>query len=115
MYKLSKKNLLHKNSQFQHMYAAGKSYANRMMVVYVLPKAVPDRHVGFAAGKRLGGAVVRNRVKRLLREVYRLNQSRLISDADFIFVGRKAMTTADLSAVNRAFEDLCKRARILAK
>lgn len=113
-YKLSKQNRLRKNKNFQAVYRTGKSYANRMMVVYVLPQAGSERRIGFAAGKRLGKAVVRNRVKRLMREVYRLNQYRLVDEgADLVLVGRQAMVKADLPAVTRAFLDLCGRARIL--
>ncbi|MEN6414013.1 MAG: ribonuclease P protein component [Veillonellales bacterium] len=115
-YKLLKQNVLRNNKHFQAVYRTGKSYANRMMVVYVLPQAGSGRRIGFTAGKRLGKAVVRNRVKRLMREVYRLNQARLTNEGvDLVLVGRQAMVKADLPAVTRAFLDLCGKARILLK
>lgn len=113
IYKLSKQGLLHKNKHFQAVYHSGKSVANRLAVLYVLPNPGHTRRIGFAAGKRLGGAVVRNRVKRLLRESYRLQQEQLIDGFDLVLVGRKPMLTADLAAVKKAFIDLCKRAKIL--
>lgn len=113
MYKLSKQVRLRKNKKFQFVYTTGKSYANRFLVLYVLANTQDDVHVGFAAGKRLGCAVVRNRVKRLLREAYRLNQQKLVQGIDLILVGRQPATKAGLSAVENAFLDLCKRARIL--
>ncbi len=115
MYKLSKQGSLRKNKNFQTVYKTGKSFANKMMVLYVLPKSNDDRRIGFAAGKRLGNAVVRNRMKRLLREAYRLNQARLISGVDLVLVSRKVMVGAELSTVIRSFLDLCNKARILAK
>lgn len=115
MYKLSKRNILKKNSSFQTVYRVGKSYANRMMVLYVLPQGDNSRKAGFAAGKRLGNAVVRNRVKRLMREIYRLNQHRLIDGADLVLMGRQAIIKSDYKSAATAFIDLCRKARILAK
>lgn len=107
--------MLHKNKNFQAVYRSGKSYANRMVVLYVLPNYSNTRRIGFAAGKRLGNAVVRNRVKRLLRDTYRLNQSKLISGMDLILVGRQAAVKSNRMAVEKAFVNLCDKAKILVK
>ena len=115
IYKLSKQGMLHKNKNFQAVYKSGRSYANRMVVLYVLPSNDNVRRVGFAAGKKLGNAVVRNRVKRLLRESYRLNQFKLITGFDLVLVGRQAAIKADRMAVTSAFINLCNKAKILAK
>lgn len=115
IYKLSKQGMLHKNKKFQVVYKLGKSYANRMVVLYVLSNNDNVRRIGFAAGKKLGGAVIRNRVKRLLRESYRLNQFQLITGVDLILVGRQAAIKADCMTVANAFINLCNKAKILAK
>lgn len=115
MYKLTKRQKLKKNSSFQTIYRVGKSYANRMMVIYVLPQAACERKVGFAAGKRLGNAVVRNRVKRVLREVYRLNQHKLIDNVHLVLMGRQAMVKADSNTAGRAFLDLCRKAKLISE
>jgi len=115
IYKLSKQGMLHKNKKFQAVYKSGRSYANHMLVLYVLPNNDNVRRIGFAAGKKLGGAVVRNRVKRLLRESYRLNQFQLITGVDLVLVGRQAAIKADRMAVAKAFVNLCNKAKILVK
>lgn len=115
MYTLTKHGLLRRNKSFQQVYRAGKSYANRQLVLYVLPGTGAARRVGFAAGKRLGPAVVRNRVKRLLREAYRLNQHRLVDGVDLLLVGRQGVVDAKLPAVTAAMLDLCGRAKILGR
>lgn len=115
MYKLQKQMILRKNKQFQSVYRFGKSYANHMMVIYVLSTRETQTKVGFAAGKRLGNAVVRNRVKRLLREVYRLNQHRLRSGLHILLVGRKPMVGVKYQVVDKAFGDLCTKAHIIDK
>lgn len=113
MYNLSKILILKKNKNFQTVYRLGRSYANRMLVVYVIKRNDQHSKVGFAAGKRLGNAVTRNRVKRLLREVYRLNQFRLVKGIDLLLVGRKPMTTVKYNVVEKSFLDIAKKAKIL--
>jgi ribonuclease P protein component len=115
MYTLPKLGRLRRNKSFQTVYRSGKSYANRQLVLYVLPQRGHKRRVGFAAGKRLGSAVVRNRVKRLLREAYRHEQHRLIDDVDLILVGRQALVSEGLAATVAALRHLCSRAKIFAE
>lgn len=115
MYKLPKQRILRKNKQFQCIYRLGKSYANRYMVLYVMTVKETQTKVGFAAGKRLGNAVVRNRVKRLLRETYRMNQHRLKPGLQLLCVGRKPVIAEKYEVVNKAFEDLCRKAHIFGQ
>lgn len=114
MYNLPKSGRLCRNKSFQAVYRSGKSYANRQLVLYVMPQRGSERRVGFAAGKRLGSAVVRNRIKRLLREAYRLEQHRLVGGMDLIIVGRQALLKEGLPRVTTALLHLCDRAKILA-
>lgn len=115
MNKLSKNSRLRRNSSFQAVYRSGKSYANKNMVLYVLPQRGGQRRVGFAAGKRLGSAVIRNRVKRLLREAYRLHQHRLATGFDLVIVGRQPLTGGSLDTAVSAFLQLSDRAKIFAE
>lgn len=114
-FSFSKDNVLKKNRQFQTVYKTGKSYANKYLVLYVLTKKDGLRRVGFAVGKRLGGAVVRNRIKRLLREAFRLNQHCLRQGVDLIIIGRQPIVGKDFDIVNRAVFELFGKAKILAE
>ncbi|RHM54591.1 ribonuclease P protein component [Mitsuokella sp. AF33-22] len=114
MLTLPRKRIIKRRSDFQRVYRVGRSYANRYFVLYVFPAANVRGRVGFAAGKKLGCAVVRNRVKRLLRESYRLHQELLRDDVALLLVGRKAMVEAKCQAVEKAFLKVGKKAGIFA-
>ena len=75
----------------------------------------PSYKVAFAAGKKLGNAVTRNRVKRLLREVYRLHRHEIKDDYCLLLVGRAAAVDLKSTALEKSFYSLCKRANILKK
>ncbi len=111
---LPKLGRLCQNKSFQAVYRSGKSYASKQLVLYVLPNRSASRRVGFAAGKRLGPAVVRNRLKRLLREAYRLHQDKFITGVDLVLVARQPLLTAGLAQVTKALLELSAKAKILA-
>lgn len=112
MLTLPRKRIIKRRSDFQRVYRSGHSYANRYFVLYVFPASGIRGHVGFAAGKKLGCAVVRNRVKRLLREGYRLHQDLVRDDIVMLLVGRKAMVKAKGQDIEKAFLRLGKKAGI---
>jgi ribonuclease P protein component len=112
-YSLKKKQLLRKNKNYQFVYRVGKSYANRMIVLYVLKNSSRTTRIGFVTGKRLGGAVVRNRVKRLFKEAYRLNQAKLALGCDLVVIGRVPVVGQSQTAVTQSFMNLCRKAKVL--
>ena len=112
MFELPRSEILRK-AEFQKVYSHGKSFACRDMVVYVFRAENLNGKVGFAAGKKLGCAVVRNRVKRLMREAYRLNKSKIRRDAAIILVGRKNLVDANFQVAEKSFLEVCRRAKIL--
>ena len=113
MFGLSKSEIYRGKHDFNAVHNRGKSFANHALVMLVVNEEHYNGKVGFAAGKKLGGAVIRNRVKRLMREAYRLNKNSLRRDCGIILVGRKFLVTAKFKDAQKAFRDLCKRAKIL--
>lgn len=111
-FSLPKSRIVRTHDDFQKIYSSGKSFANRFLVLYVLPSE--SLKVGFAAGKKLGNAVIRSRVKRILREAFRLNQHRLKNNVQILLVGRKALIDQKMQVAEKSFIDLCKRADILS-
>lgn len=112
MFTLPRKRMLKRRSDFQRVYHAGRSYANRYFVLYVFVSDQLDGKVGFAAGKKLGCAAVRSRVKRLLRESYRKHQDLVRPGLALLLVGRKAMTGVKCDVVEDAFLSLGRKTGI---
>lgn len=113
MLKLPKRNILRSQRMFQEVYLHGRSWANRYLVLYVFPVIGPERKAGFAAGKKLGNAVTRNRLKRLMRESYRKNQAQLAEGFYCLLVARKSAVGVKQPRMERAFLELAGRASIL--
>ncbi len=105
---------LKKNLEFKRVYKQGRSVANRFAVMYILHNGTPHRKAGFSVSKKIGGAVQRNRLKRLFREVYRLNQESLIKGIDIVFIARQAAKEVSFQELIKAFHDLFKKARIIS-
>ena len=115
MLKLPKRRILRSKQMFQKVYLHGRSFADRYLVLYVFPLIGTERKVGFAAGKKLGNAVVRNRLKRLMRESYRQNQARLAEGFCFLLVARRAAIDVKEPTMRKAFLKLAGKAGILKK
>jgi ribonuclease P protein component len=115
---------LRHRGEFQRVFREGRSYVNSGVVLYVLPRggegggpteAAPSKglRVAFSVGKKLGGAVVRNRARRLLRESFRLLGDRVQGDADLVFVGRRALEGVNCGRAQAAMVDLLRRAGLM--
>ena len=115
MFNLRKREIFRGKHDFNAVHNRGRSFANHALVILIVRDERYNGKVGFAAGKKLGGAVIRNRVKRLMREAYRLNKNSLRRDCGMILVGRKFLVTAKFKDAQKAFLDLCKRAKLLLK
>ena len=80
---------LKKNIEFGKVYRKGKSRANRQLVLYILENGTDKNRLGISVSKKVGNSVVRHRVKRLIKEVYRLNEPAFARGYDLVFIARK--------------------------
>ena len=81
-----------RSGEFDRVYREGRSHASRHLVVYAFPRPEDDGEprLGVSVGRKLGGAVERNRMKRSLREAFWANAGMLRDGHDFVIVARPA-------------------------
>ena len=102
------------NHIFRRLYATS-GHANGYLVLYARRNRMNTNRVGVTVSKKLGHAVVRNRVRRRLREVYRLNETRFSPGWDIVVVARSRCITADFGKLTQAYLSLAEKAGILQK
>ena len=115
MYELPKSNIIRNKFEFNRVYSKGRSYVNQMMIIHVINSDNVKGKVGFAVGKKIGNAVIRNRIKRLMREAYRINQHCINQNVSMILIARKPLVDAKAHLVQKAFMNLCKKAKIVKR
>ena len=87
-----KRRRLSRSGDFDRVYRDGRSHANRYLVVYSFPRAgEDDPRLGVSVGRKVGGAVTRNQVKRLLRDAFWACGDSLPGGHDFVIVARPEM------------------------
>lgn len=100
------------NHIFRRLYASS-GHANGYLVLYARRNRSQYNRVGITVSKKLGGAVIRNRVRRRLREVYRLNEARFAPGWDIVVVARSRCIKADFASLTKAYLSLAEKAGIL--
>lgn len=104
---------LKENYEFRRLYQRGRSAASGTMVLYCRKNKLGRNRLGLTASTKLGHAVVRNRCRRRLREVYRLNTPQLKQGYDMILVARSRTADAPWRELNSAFLKLCRKLELL--
>ena len=100
------------NHIFQRLYRTS-GQANGHLVLYARRNRTDTNRVGITVGKKLGKANVRNRVRRRLREVYRLNEDKFQSGWDIVVVARTRAINAPFDVLTKSYLDLAAKAGIL--
>ena len=119
---------LKENHVFRRLYHRGATAGNRLLVVYCLRKGedkekIRDKmtelkgtghsRLGLTVSAKLGHAVERNRMRRRLREVYRLHEAELLPGYDIVIVARSRAMEADFAELTRAFLTLAGRTGLM--
>jgi len=106
---------LKKNYEFHRLYSRGKSAVTPFLVVYARRSKRPGNRIGITVSTKLGKAVKRNRVRRRLREIYRLNESRFILGTELVIVARGRAVTATYRQLESAFLSACGKLGLLTE
>ena len=112
---LSKPESLKNYHQFDKVYKEGCSYANRYLVMYVLPNGSETNRLGISVSKKVGNSVVRHRLTRLIRESYRLNQTMLAQGLDIVIIARVGANGRGYAEIESAFRHLCRLHHVIRK
>ncbi|MCI8824254.1 MAG: ribonuclease P protein component [Lachnospiraceae bacterium] len=104
---------LKRNEDFRRVYARGKSYANRYLVMYALENQTDKNRLGISVSKKVGNSVVRHRVIRLIRESYRIREESFNSGLDMVVVARKSAKDKTCQEIESALLHLGKLHGIL--
>ena len=114
---MKKISTLKKNYEFKNVLNKGKFYKGKYVIVYINKnkKENNNNRIGIAISKKLGKAVIRNRIKRLIRESYRLQKEKLKVGYDIVFIWNKQteFNKNKFENINNDLINLFKKAGIL--
>ena len=112
---MQRRHRLRKSAEFQRVRALKQSWAHPLLVLYVAPNGLDVTRTGISVTKRLGKAVTRNRVKRLIREAVRSLLPAIAPGYDLVFVARGVAAEGSYLQVREAVEKLLGRARLVPR
>lgn len=110
---MTKRWALTKRVQYLTVYKSGKAWVDNLVVMKALPNELEFNRCGFSVAKDVGKAVVRNRVRRLLREVVRITSIK--PGWDIVFIARPGAANADYYDLKRSIGKLLLRARLISE
>ncbi len=104
---------LKENHLFRRLYRRGSSSANAFLVIYARKNGTEENRVGITVSAKMGCAVVRNKVRRRLREIYRLNEEKFLPGYDIVVVVRSRAVTAEYDRLRKSYLSLASHMGLL--
>ena len=106
---------LKQNHLFRRLYQKGKSSAGSCLVIYCRKNGQTINRLGLTTGVKLGHAVVRNKIRRRIREAYRLSEQKFLSGYDIVIVARHAAVQADFTEISNCLLKQADKLGLLKK
>lgn len=106
---------LKENHLFRRAYNRGKTAADSRLALYVRGNGQKGCRLGLTVSTKVGCAVVRNRVRRRLREVYRLHEDQVLGGRDVVVVARVRAASSDYHQLEKSFLRLANKLDLLKK
>ncbi len=106
---------LKENHLFRRLYQKGKTAADPRLALYVRPNGRPGNRLGLTVSTKLGHAVVRNRTRRRLREIYRLHEEELVRGRDVVIVARVRAAHSTYWQLEKSFLALARKLELMKK
>jgi ribonuclease P protein component len=114
LFTLHRSHRLKKNEQFQEVFQRGSSAANKQFVLYTAKQEGPAAfRAGISVSKKIGNAVIRNRVKRLIREAVARLENRIPQGLDLVIIARPGVEAMSLEAIEQSLLHVMKRAKVI--
>lgn len=111
---MRKEQRVKKNSEFQEVFKKGTSIANRQFVVYRLKKEEQKFfRIGLSVSKKIGNAVVRNQVKRYIRQVFLELKDDVKDQYDYVIIARKPAADMDFHEIKKSLIHVLKKSKVL--
>jgi len=105
---------LRNRADFNRVYRYGKSFANRQLVVYYSTRPEIERfRLGVSASKKIGNAVVRNRMRRMLKEIVRLHEPEIRDHLDLILIVRNGAVGMEYKELEKSVLHVLRKAALL--
>lgn len=105
-----------KNEEFARVFNEGKSVANRQFVLYMLEKKGQSHfRLGLSVSKRIGNAVTRNRIKRVIRELFQDFEEGLNQELDYVVIARKPTADMDFHEMKKSMTHVLRLGKVLKR
>lgn len=104
---------LRNNNDFKAVYSAKRSYANRLLVVYILENGTDTNRIGVSVSRKVGNSIVRHRLARLIRESFRLHSDEVLRGFDIVIVARSDLKGKNYFETENALLHLLKMHKLI--
>jgi len=112
---LDKKARIRTSREYRNVFEKGKRFSGRFLIVYYVENALNDNRFGFITNKKIGIAVIRNRIKRQLRAIVRKYQGQVRTKHDIVLVAKAGIGKSSFEGMEKDYISIMKKAGLFAR